>query len=155
MTISDLAHTLRVRLLGTSGDRPFALKAVSFAAVGVVNTLVDAGVFFLAYAHLTSSLVMANVLSWTVAVSGSYAINSFTTFAAESGRKLSLRAYGTFILAGLAGLVANTAVLVVTAQMFHWPVWLAKVCAIGTSFVVNFCLSHFVVFRRRDGDQTA
>jgi len=150
MTAPSFAQTLRARLLGRAGDRPVALKAVSFAMVGVVNTLVDAGVFFLAYAYLTSSLVAANVLAWIVAVSGSYAINSFTTFAAESGRKLNLRAYGAFILAGVAGLVANTAVLVVTAQTFGWPVWLAKVCAIGASFVVNFCLSHFVVFRKRD-----
>jgi putative flippase GtrA len=29
------------------------------------------------------------------------------------------------------------------------PVWAAKLVAIGASFVVNFTLSHFVVFRRR------
>ena len=33
-------------------------------------------------------LIAANVLAWMVAVSGSYVMNSYVTFAAESGRKL-------------------------------------------------------------------
>ena len=29
------------------------------------------------------------------------------------------------------------------------PVWVAKALAIGVSFLVNFSMSHFVVFRKR------
>ena len=72
-------------------------KALSFASIGVVNTLVDLGVFLLALNWLTTSLIVANVLAWTVAVSGSYVMNSFVTFAAESGRKLTPRAYFVFV----------------------------------------------------------
>jgi putative flippase GtrA len=126
-------------------ERAVAAKAVSFALVGVVNTLVDASVFFVAYAYLTSSLVAANVLGWAVGVSGSYVLNSFITFAKESGRQLTLRAYGTFVASGILGVVANTATLVMAAQYF--PVWAAKSCAILVSFLVNFSMSHFVVFR--------
>ena len=89
-------------------------------------------------------LIAANMLSWVVAVSGSYAMNSFVTFAAESGRQLRLKAYLTFLASGLIGLVGNTTTLVVAAQFV--PVWLAKVLAIGVSFVINFSMSHFVVF---------
>jgi putative flippase GtrA len=71
-------------------------------------------------------------------------MNSYTTFAAESGRQLNARAYGAFILSGLAGLVANTTALVLASYIM--PVLLAKVCAIGVSFLVNFTLSHLVVF---------
>lgn len=122
-------------------------KAASFALIGVVNTIVDASVFFAAIALLTTSLVAANVLSWTVAASGSYVMNSFITFAAESQRQLRLRAYGAFLASGLVGLVANTAALLIAAQFL--PVWAAKAIAIAVSFLVNFSLSHFVVFRRR------
>ncbi len=38
--------------------------------------------------------------SWLVAVSGSYVMNSYVTFAAESGRRLRWRAYGTFVASG-------------------------------------------------------
>jgi putative flippase GtrA len=43
--------------------------------------------------------------------------------------------------------IANTTTLVIAA---YWiPVIAAKLLAIGASFVVNFSLSHFVVFRSR------
>jgi putative flippase GtrA len=133
------------RLVEAWHERAVALKAASFAMVGVVNTLIDLGIFLLAYGVFGLPLIAANVLSWLVAVSCSYVMNSFITFAHESGRKLSWRAYGTFVASGIAGVIANTATLVVAA---HWmPVIAAKLLAIIASFLVNFSLSHFVVFR--------
>jgi putative flippase GtrA len=146
---------------------PIVRKAVSFALVGVVNALIDAGIFFLAYGWLTShpgafqavsaaaeacgcatantiALVAANVLAWFVAVSSSYVMNSYTTFAAESGRQLRFGTWGKFVASGVLGAAANTAALVVAAQIA--PVWIAKGVAILVGFLVNFSMSHFVVF---------
>lgn len=155
-------------------ERALSVKALSFGLIGVVNTAVDYSVFLLARAALERSeaalaafnalsdschcgkpatllLIAANIMSWTVAVSGSYVMNSSITFAAESGRKLRWRDYATFVGSGIAGLIANTATLVFAAQVLLLPVWLAKALAILASFVVNFSLSHFVVFRVRGG----
>jgi putative flippase GtrA len=82
-----------------------------------------------------------------VAVSGSYVMNCFITFAAESGRQLRWRAYGAFVASGVVGVIANTTVLVVASRWLPVPV--AKLLAIAASFAVNFSLSHFVVFRAR------
>jgi putative flippase GtrA len=120
-------------------------KAFSFALVGVVNTLIDASVFFLALKFVTPVLAAANVMSWLVAISCSYVMNSFTTFAAESGRQLRLKDYGRFVASGIVGVIANTATLLLAAQ--YLPVWGAKGLAILVSFVCNFALSHYVVFR--------
>ncbi len=120
---------------------------MSFAIVGVVNSAVDFGVFSFAYYYLELPIVTANVLAWCVAVSGSYVMNSLTTFARESGRELRARAYVSFVLSQVAGFVANTATVVVAS--YFMPVLLGKLLAIGASFLVNFSLSHFVVFRRR------
>jgi putative flippase GtrA len=125
-------------------------KASTFAAIGVINTLVDFGVFLACWKLLGLPLVPANLVAWMIAVSGSYVLNSFITFAAESGRKLTLRSYAAFVVSGVAGFLGNTAVL--WAASWFVPVPLAKVCAIGASFVINFSLSHFVVFRRRPTD---
>jgi putative flippase GtrA len=130
-------------------ERAITLKAASFAAIGVVNTLVDFGIFVAAYSLLELPLIPANVLAWLVAVTGSYVMNSYITFAAESGRRLAWRAYGAFVASGVAGVIANTATLVVAS---YWvPVLAAKVMAIAASFAVNFSLSNFVVFRTRQG----
>jgi putative flippase GtrA len=162
----------RTRLLVAWRNRAVSLKAISFGLVGVVNTVVDYGTFLLAraafgssaaalaaFASLSSlcdcgngtmfSLIAANTISWIVAVSGSYVMNSFSTFAAETGRKLRWRAYFAFVASGVAGWIANTATLLVLAELLLLPVFLAKAVAILVSFIVNFSLSHFVVFRAR------
>src|SRR5580700_9062087 len=149
--------SLRSRALDAWRNRGVSIKAASFAVVGVVNTLVDYGVFLLARTALSGSaaglaavgslndfcqcsnatattLVVANLISWSVAVTGSYVMNSSITFAAESGRQLRLSAYLKFVATGVAGLLANTAVLLFAAQVLLLPVWLAKAVAIVASF---------------------
>ena len=141
--LSQLAR----RALDAWHQRAIVLKALSFAVVGVVNSAVDFGVFSFAYYYLALSIVAANVLAWVVAVTGSYVMNSLTTFARESRRVLTLKAYASFAASQIAGLVANTATVVIAS--YFMPVLIGKVLAIGVSFLVNFSLSHFVVFRKR------
>jgi putative flippase GtrA len=150
-------EALSHRVFPDPGRRAVALKAVSFALVGVVNASVDFGVFSFFYFYLAFPIILANLISWLIAVSGSYVMNSMTTFAAESGRKLRLKSYATFLLAQVAGLIANTATVylvpkVIGAILGIDPaltslVLIGKLLAIGSSFLVNFSLSHFVVFR--------
>ena len=147
------------------------IKATSFALVGVVNAAVNYTVFWLGL-HLIAAVpvlaqglnwtaencrcvssenaevIAANVVAWCVAVTGSYVMNSMTTFAAESGRKLSWRAYFTFAASGLLGLLADTTTLLIAKNFL--PIMLAKLLAIGAGFVVNFSMSHFVVFRKKN-----
>jgi putative flippase GtrA len=134
----------------------FVRKALSFGMVGIVNTFLDFGMFWLFAWKLGLPLIGANTLSWIIAVSCSYVMNSLFTFAAESGRRLTWRSYVTFVVSGIAGLIANTATLIIAAKLA--PLVLnspsaqlaaAKACAVLASFVVNFSLSHFVVFRGR------
>ena len=168
----SLYERTRARLVAGWRNRAISFKAIAFAFVGVVNTAVDYCVFLIARAALdrspsalalfasvsdfcqcgnapTISLIAANTMSWIVAVSASYVMNSSITFAAESGRKLGWRPYFAFVVSGIAGWLASTAVLIVAAAVLLLPVWLAKLVAILASFIVNFSLSHFVVFRAR------
>ena len=170
--IDSARNWLLNAIAGTGFGRGLSVKAVTFAMIGVINTLVDYGVFLLARAILsgsqsglaaagtlsdfcqcgsatTATLVISNIISWSVAVTGSYILNSSITFAAESGRQLRWRSYLTFVASGIIGLLTNTATLLFAAEILLLPVWLAKAAAILTSFVVNFSLSHFVVFRAR------
>jgi putative flippase GtrA len=174
MTSVSPYERTRAKLLASWRNRALSLKAIVFGLIGLVNTVVDYGVFLLARAALDQSpaalaafnsladfchcgtaasisLVAANTMAWIVAVTSSYVMNSSITFAHESGRKLTWRAYATFVVSGIAGWFANTAALLVAAQVLLLPVWLAKAAAILASFVVNFTLSHFVVFRARGG----
>jgi len=145
MHLPPVLDRLYQRLDKAWHERAVSLKALSFALIGVVNTLVDLGIFLIGYNVLGLKLIPANLMSWLVAVSCSYVLNSSITFAHESGGKLSWRSYATFVASGIAGVTANTTVLFVAS---YWvPVLAAKLMSILASFVVNFSLSHFVVFR--------
>lgn len=139
--------TLLDRLIVAWQERAVALKAISFAFVGLINTAIDFSIFWTAAKFLLWPLVPANVLAWLVAVTFSYVMNSFTTFGPESGHALRWRDYATFVVSGIAGMVSSTATLFVLSYVL--PLLAAKLVSIAVSFAVNFSLSHFVVFRAR------
>ena len=147
MSLPLRVESLLARLSAAWGERAVALKAVSFALVGLINTAVDAAIFFLLLGFVTSSLVVANVAAWFVAVTGSYVMNSFTTFSAETGGKLRLKDYAGFVASGFVAVIATTTTVVIAAKFM--PVWGAKAIAILVSFAVNFTITHFVVFRAK------
>jgi putative flippase GtrA len=140
-------ENLRERLAAAWHERAVALKAISFALVGLINTAVDAAIFFFMYGFITPSLVIANVSAWFVANTGSYVMNSYTTFSAETGGRLSLKHYAGFVGSGLVAVTASTITVVMAAKFM--PVWGAKAIAILVSFAVNFTITHFVVFRTK------
>jgi putative flippase GtrA len=66
---------------------------------------------------------------------------------------LRWRDYATFAASGVAGMVGSTATLF--ALSFVLPLLVAKLLSILVSFVINFSLSHFVVFRKRKPEGNA
>lgn len=149
MKLSPRIDSLLARILPTWIDRLLFAKAVSFAAIGCVNATVDFAVFSLGHLYFGLPIIPANLIAWCVAVSNSYVLNSTITFAAESGRRLRFTSYLGFAATQVGGLIANT--ITVFVASYFIPVLLAKLFAIGASFVVDFTLSHLLVFRRREG----
>ena len=162
MSLPAAIASLLERLLRAWRERAVALKALSFALVGLINTAVDATIFFLLLAYVTPSLTIANVTAWFVANIGSYVMNAVTTFSAETGGKLSLRHYAGFVGSGLVAVTASTITVELAARFLPVlapklddirlgtvtaAVVIAKAIAILVSFAVNFTITHFVVFR--------
>ena len=129
-------------------DRALVVKATSFALIGCVNATVAFVVFSIGHLYVGLPIVPANLIAWCVAVTNSYVLNSMVTFAAESGRRLRFKSYIAFAATQVGGLIANT--ITVFAASFFIPVLLAKLLAIGASFLVDFTLSHLLVFRKRE-----
>jgi putative flippase GtrA len=135
------------RLKAAWHERAVALKAISFAFVGVINTCVDFSVFWAANQVLGVPLIPANVMSWVCGVTCSYTLNSFITFGPESGHTLRWRDYAKFAAGGVAGMVASTAA--VFGLSYVVPVLAAKLLSILVAFSINFSMSHFVIYRKR------
>ena len=143
-------ENLRERLRVAWAERAVAVKAISFALIGVVNSAIDFAVFSYAYYFLALPILVSNSMAWVVAVTASDVMNSTITFATESGRKLAFDRYFGFALSQFAGFLANTLTVWCIVELAHMPAWGGKLVAIFVSFAVNFSLSHFVVFRKRE-----
>ena len=148
MTLPPWIDSLLDRVLPAWIDRTLVAKAMSFGLIGCVNSTVDFVVFSIVHLYFGLPIIPANLISWCVAVTNSYVLNSMFTFAAESGRRLSFGRYVAFAATQVGGLIANT--ITVFVASFFMPVLIAKLLAIGASFVVDFTLSHLLVFRRRE-----
>ena len=148
MTLPPWIDNLLQRVLPAWIDRTLVAKALSFGLIGCVNATVDFVVFSIGHLYFGLPIIPANLISWCVAVTNSYVLNSMFTFAAESGRRLSFGRYIAFAATQVGGLIANT--ITVFVASYFIPVLVAKVLAIGASFVVDFTLSHLLVFRRRE-----
>jgi putative flippase GtrA len=149
--------SLLQRLLPAWVDRSILAKAICFAFIGCINATIHLTVFWIGYRLLGLWIVVANIIAWCIAVTNSYVMNSMFTFAEESGRRLSIRGHLTFAATQVAGLIANTLTIYIVASILPAevakffgidPVMIGAVTAIAVSFVVDFTLSHLIVFRR-------
>ena len=123
-------------------SRALVIKLLSFASIGVVNTVIDVLVFTTAYKLLALPLIASNVMSWFVAVSASYAMNSKVTFGRETGGIFRIK---DFAGSGILAVIVATTTLVILSH--YTNIFAAKFLSIIGSFAVNFSMAHFVIFR--------
>ena len=149
MRLPPLLDRLFRRLVQAWRTRGVSLKALSFALVGVVNTLIDLGIFLVAYNLLGLPLIPANVLAWLR--------RGFRLLCDEFVHHLRGRIRAPAALARLRHVrrLRRRRRDHQYGDRWWWrriwiPVLAAKLLAIVASFVVNFSLSHFVVFRTRE-----
>lgn len=125
---------------------------VRFAVVGIGNTLVDFGVFFL----LTSmgvSYVLAQACSYSAGVINSYVWNRTWTFRVQE--KASAQQVLQFLILNLLSL-GTTVVLLQLLRLAGMSLFSSKVLATIAGMAVNFIGSRFWVFsseRERGGKQ--
>lgn len=115
---------------------------VRFAIVGIGNTLVDFGMFFL----LTSmgvSYVLAQVCSYSAGVINSYVWNRTWTFRVQE--KASVHQFFQFTLLNLVSL-GTTVILLQLLQLAAISLFTSKVIATIAGMAVNFIGSRFWVF---------
>jgi putative flippase GtrA len=126
-------------------SRALVIKLLSFASIGVMNTIIDVLVFTTAYQLLELPLIASNMSSWFVAVSFSYAMNTRLTFGRETGGIFRIKDLVRFAGSGILAVIVATTTLVIVSH--YTNVFAAKCLSIIGSFAVNFSISHFVIFR--------
>lgn len=122
-------------------------KAGRFAAVGVVNTLVDFGVFTLLAQFLSVNVYAAQVAGYGAGVLNSYILNRSWTFRARD--RFFSPALVKFLVLSLCMLLFSTGMLYLFHGLAGIPKLPAKVIATGVTMVVNFLANRFWVFGGR------
>jgi putative flippase GtrA len=129
--------------------RTAARQLLSFAAVGVVGFVVDAGALHLAITMLGTGLYLGRALSYLLAASCTWALNRRYTFRDRRGAN-RIAEWGRFLAANALGGLINygTYALLVTFQprVAANPV-LGVAAGSIAGLAVNFLLSRYAVFR--------
>lgn len=124
------------------------LRIGRFSIVGVLNTLVDLGVFLLLVKVFSMPVVPANLLAFGVSLANSYLLNRFWTFH-DSGTPHSVGNIARFLAFNSTGALLATAALSALVTL-GVPVLVAKLLSIGVSMTWNYLTMRHFVFRPPD-----
>lgn len=122
-------------------------QGIKFAMVGVVNTLIDAGVYFLLLLipFFQSAYLAAQAISYTCGVVNSLFMNKSFTFK-EKG-SMGAKRILLFFLVNIISLGISMAVLYFCNDVFHLSQLISKAIATVFSMAVNFTLNKLLVFK--------
>lgn len=119
-----------------------------FSIIGVSNTIIDFSIYFvLTRTVLTFSFgyLLANVISFSIAVTNSYIWNRLWTFRSASTNKVL--EFTKFYFVNLSGLVLSTGLLFLFVHYAHLHDTVGKVIAISIVLFWNFLINKFWVFK--------
>ncbi len=131
-------------------------QLLRFMAVGVVNTVVDTGVY-LALTRGTALFagvpVSAKLVSFLAATVSSFVLNRHYTFGVRG--KVSLAELGRFYLTTSSSLLLNITLMYVLVHLAHVYDLVALVVTTLATFALNYTLSKRWVFRHRSAARLA
>lgn len=115
-----------------------------FAAVGVANTAIDVGLFWVLYASI--GIFLANFISTSAGMTFSFLVNGRHTFGAT---RLTVRQAVLFVATnGFTMWLLQPALMYVAHELVMAPLMPAKLVALAGSVVGNFLLYRYVVWPR-------
>jgi putative flippase GtrA len=122
-------------------------QAVKFGAVGVLNTLVDLGLYFVLtrWLGLAGLPVLAKSISYGAGIFNSFVWNRTWTFRSRASAWKTLL---PFLLVNLVGLGMNTGAMQLGLNGLRLPELVSLGMATAFTLAWNFILSKFIVFRK-------
>lgn len=84
---------------------------LKFGAVGVVNTILDFAIFITLVRYFEWNLLLANAVSYIVAVTNSYVLNLLWTFTKSQGAKFGAHSYLRFVTVNTVGFLIGSVVI--------------------------------------------
>lgn len=122
-------------------------QAVKFLSVGILNTALDAGLYFVLTRWLGFAAfeTLAKGISYGVGILNSFYWNKSWTFKSDDG---TVAAFVPFALANLAALAINAGVMHVCLNIFSLHEIVSLALATGITFLWNFAVSKVFIFKK-------
>ncbi len=147
-----MTHLVSAFVARAKSQRAEFLRFAKFAIVGTIGAVVDYSVLNLGVQVFTLPLLLANAISFTVAVLSNFTWNRLWTYP-ESRSEPLLPQLGQFALVNLAGLGINELILFSLNPYVSrlWPRWgynISKAVAIGVVLFWNFGINRIWTYRK-------
>ena len=124
---------------------------VLYVVFGAGTTVVSWGVFYVCGHWLGMSVVLANVISWILAVAFAYVTNRIWVFESRNtGIRAILLEIGEFVSGRLLTLGIETVFLWLTVDIIGWNDMLMKILISILVIILNYFFSKWIVFKRKD-----
>ncbi|HET7061084.1 MAG TPA: glycosyltransferase family 39 protein [Nitrosospira sp.] len=133
------------RLMTLAGGTVSVGTASRFAAVGLFGVVVDALVFQLLMSNGTR-LATAHIVSFLVAASVNYTLNSKWSFRPHHQGRLQWQQFSRYLTVAVFALLMRGGVLALLVYNWHVPSFLSIFPAIAATAVINYLGSAFYVF---------
>lgn len=125
--------------------RGLARQGSRYLLTGGAAALVDIGLFWFATAW-GLAVVPAALASFFAATIVNYRLTSHYVFAVAAG----WRGYSRFLAAATLGMIINVSLTGLLVAYTPAPPVFAKICGVGTAFLINFLLNALIVFKQSE-----
>lgn len=146
---------LVVVLLFMLANKTKQLKLLKFITVGGINTVIDFGIYNLLIYKFGWWLILANVVSFSTAVTNSYFLNKYWTF--QDKEKTSIIQFSKFFIVNIIGLGLSTGIVYLGESFLAiyldnleevWRYNIAKVISVILVWVWNYLAYEYYIFRQ-------
>ena len=125
-------------------------EAISYVFWGVMTTLVNYAAYFLLRSILHVPLVSTNTAAWAVSVLFAYFVNKLFVFESKSWAwRVAVRELWQMTASRLFSLGLETGILWRFVEELRCSEVIVKLCANVLVVVVNYVLSKFIIFRKK------
>lgn len=135
----------RIPVLQRTGVKQF----IKFSLVGVTNTIIDFSAYFFLTRVLAVHFLVANIISFTIAVSWSYFLNKRWTFR-DTDTRTGVQFF-KFVLVNIVGLALNEGTLSLVVLVFGAHDLAAKLIAVVIVVIWNFFINRTWTFTQHSG----
>ena len=123
------------------------IKLIRFSIVGVGNTLVNWGIFFILNAFGVYYII-SNIIAYIIATINSYIWNSLWVF--KYGQGLDINTSVKFFILNLVGLTVNTTIMYILVDILNFNKFMALVLASVVVVIMNYTINKLWVFKEEN-----